>query len=96
MVKQLNDCDEATADIRHQFVAPDPMFQSRRRFSPSEVNAGVKLAWYRGHQAGVHDAYKAIRRAYPEAARAILEKFDMSRDGSMPLRAPGRLRGRSP
>lgn len=86
------DCDEATADIRHQFVAPDPAFQSRRSFSASAAAGGVKLAWYRGHQAGVHDAYLAIRRAHPEAAKAILEEFGMRRDGSFGISEKKRRR----
>lgn len=81
--KRAADCDEATADIRNQFIARDPMFQSRRSFSASAAAGGVKLAWYRGHQGGVHDAYLAIRRKHPGAAAAILEEFGMSRDGSL-------------
>lgn len=79
--KGTADCDESTADIREQFISRDPMFQSRRSFSASAAAGGVKLAWYRGHQGGIHDAYLAIRRKYPEAAKAILEEFGMSRDG---------------
>lgn len=83
--KRAADCDEATADIREQFISRDPMFQSRRSFSASAASGGVKLGWYRGHQAGIHDAYLAIRRKHPEAAKAILEEFGMSRDGSLGL-----------
>jgi hypothetical protein len=43
------------------------------------------LAAYRGHQVGVHDAYKAIRKKYPEAAKYLLQQFRMYPNGDISL-----------
>jgi hypothetical protein len=44
-----------------------------------------ELASLRGHQIGVHDAYKALRRKFPKAAAYLLERFHMTRSGSIIL-----------
>ncbi len=46
---------------------------------------GPALAAHRGWQVGVHDAYKAIRRKYPEAAKAILARYGMDTKGNILL-----------
>lgn len=42
-----------------------------------------ELGWLRGQQSGVHDAYLALRRRYPEAALFLLKKFGMTRAGDL-------------
>lgn len=44
-----------------------------------------ELGYLRGQQGGVHDAYRAIRRKYPEAARFLLKKFKMKPNGDIVL-----------
>jgi hypothetical protein len=39
-------------------------------------------AWHRGHQAGIHDAYLTLKKAYPEAAEELRKAFGMTEDGS--------------
>lgn len=43
------------------------------------------LGGLRGQQIGIYNAYKAIRKDYPEAAAAILERFGMDRKGDISL-----------
>jgi hypothetical protein len=44
-----------------------------------------ELASLRGHQIGVHDAYKALQKKFPEAAAYLLKRFHMTRDGNIKL-----------
>ena len=82
----MSDARKNTADLRHRFVAPDERFQSRRKFSASEASGAIELGWYRGHQSGIHDAYKTLRKKFPKAAAVILKAFEMNRDGSVGIR----------
>lgn len=43
------------------------------------------LAWYRGHQAGIYDAYLTLRKQYPHAAKALIDAFDMNAEGVQTL-----------
>lgn len=67
---------QATKDLRRQL----PIHRTGRGFAESGV---PEVAWFRGHHAGVFDAYCALRHAYPGAARALLVKFSMKPDGSI-------------
>jgi hypothetical protein len=40
------------------------------------------LAWYRGHHAGLHDAYLTLKQQYPEAAEQLRLAFGFSKEGS--------------
>lgn len=69
--------ERCTADIASQIpMRPGPGGKTRRSGAPS-------LAFMRGHQAGVGDAYKAVRKRFPDAAAAILKKFGMNEDGDI-------------
>ena len=47
---------------------------------------GGGLAWHRGKHEGIWESYKFLRKNYPKASRALLDKFKMSaRDGSIRL-----------
>lgn len=58
---------------------PGPRYGLSRRGRDS----GTALGWYRGQQLGWYEAYKAIRKKYPEAAQAILDHFGLNKDGSI-------------
>lgn len=73
---------ECTRDLRRQFVT-HPMLQQRVRFSASTAAGATSLGWYRGHQAGVYDAYRTLKKRYPGAAKALLDAYGMKEDGSM-------------
>lgn len=76
---------ENTADLRRRFVHPHPEFQARMKISGSEASGAIELAWYRGHQAGLYDAYLKLRGPYPAAANRILKVFGMSKDGALSI-----------
>ena len=73
------------ADLHRRWIK-HPLMQDRVAVSPREASGGAELAWYRGHQAGVHDVYKKIRKNYPKAAKALLAAFQMNPDGTLGLR----------
>jgi hypothetical protein len=69
-------------DIRRRFIHRDPSMQKKvRGTSPEEAAGWIELAWRRGQHTGIHDAYRAIRKDYPEAAKALLENFGMRPNG---------------
>lgn len=43
---------------------------------------GKQLAWYRGHHAGIFDAYRTIKTKYQRVAEELRECFGMNKDGS--------------
>ena len=77
--------DEYTRDLRQTFVSPSPRFQSKRRFSAAQASGSITLAAYRGEHNGVFKAYKAIRKQFPEAARVLLNHFNMNTRGDIVL-----------
>jgi hypothetical protein len=77
----MNQAIECTKDLQRHFVG-HPRTQDKKRFSAGEAAGAIELAWYRGHQSGVYDAYKAIKKLHPETAIEILERFRMNEDGS--------------
>ena len=74
--------EECVGDVRRQFISA-PVLQHRMSFSPSQAAGGVSLAWHRGHQAGVHDAYLTLKKDHPRAAFELREAFGMSEDGAI-------------
>jgi hypothetical protein len=40
-----------------------------------------ELTWYRGHHAGIYDAYLTLKTKYPTAAKALLRVYDMDEEG---------------
>jgi hypothetical protein len=72
-------------DLRRRFIHPVPRQQAGIKFSASDAAGCIELAWLRGQQTGIHDAYLAIRREHPEAADFLLERFRMSKDGNYRL-----------
>ena len=44
-------------------------------------NGSAAVGWHRGHQAGVHDSYLTLKKAYPEAAEELRKAFGMTKDG---------------
>lgn len=75
--------EKCLKDLKGQFKSPDPRFQTRRRFSVDTITGSLEIAFLRGYQFGIHDAYKKIRRKYPDAAKKILKSFSMRKDGSI-------------
>lgn len=75
---------ECIPDLKRQFVR-SPQFQSRVRISGSQAAGATELGWHRGHHSGIHDAYLTLRKAYPKAALALLDAFDMDKDGAISL-----------
>ena len=65
-------CREAIADLQ-----PRILRDSR--------DSNVSLAWYRGYDAGIYDAYKKLRRKHPLGAQALLDAFGMNSKGEIGL-----------
>jgi hypothetical protein len=49
---------------------------------PSGRREGKHVAWYRGHQAGIYDAYLTLKKKYPKVAEEFRNAFRMEKDGS--------------
>jgi hypothetical protein len=72
------------SDLRRRFIHPSPMLQKKiRGITPEEAAGWIELAWRRGQHTGIHDAYRAIKKQYPEAAKALLDNFGMDTKGSI-------------
>lgn len=67
--------------LKRQFVHPTPELQKKILSSPAQAEGAVVLAWQRGCYAGTHDAYLTLREAYPEAAQALLDAWNMDEHG---------------
>ena len=72
------------ASIRREFLL-HPHFQDRVRVSAQSVTSNAALVAHRGWQVGIYDAYKALRKDFPIAAKFLLEQHGMSRDGTIRL-----------
>ncbi len=66
----------ATEDLRKEL----PIHRTGTGFAKS---GAPELAWLRGHQAGIYDAYKLLRRKYPDAALSLLTQFSMNPNGTI-------------
>lgn len=67
---------DCTEDIRRKLpVTRGPEGRYIESDSPT-------VAWLRGHDRGVFDAYTVIRKRYPGAARAILRHFKIKENGT--------------
>ncbi len=49
----------------------------------NRAGGNFELAWRRGHQAGIHDAYLTIRERFPQVAAQLIEAYGMSEDGAL-------------
>lgn len=72
-----SDPRDITDQLRKRFYSPDAEIQARKSISPSEAVGSAELAYYRGRDAGIFDAYLTLRQVYPEAANALLKAFNM-------------------
>ena len=75
--------DECIADLRRKFVLHNRIVQSKVRISQSEAAGSTTIGFYRGRQAGIHDAYCTLRNKFPKAAAALLTAYRMDDDGSV-------------
>ncbi len=75
---------EATADIKGP--PPPKGIPSARWRGNKSSGSDASLAWYRGHQAGIHDAFLTIKKRYPRVAKQLREAFGMEENGSIILK----------
>lgn len=62
---------------------PKGMPTSRwRAGAASGRREGKQLAWYRGHHAGIYDAYLTVKTKHPRVAEELLRCHDLNKDGS--------------
>lgn len=48
------------------------------------ANSSTSLAWYRGHQSGIFDAFKALKQlGHPRIAKKLRAQFMMDEDGTI-------------
>jgi len=73
---------EAIADL---VGPPPPRGVPNARWNRKLMGGEPHLAWYRGHQAGVHDAVLTIQKRYPGVAKQLREAFEMREDGAIEL-----------
>ncbi|KKK99333.1 hypothetical protein LCGC14_2633780, partial [marine sediment metagenome] len=71
---------EALADL---IGPPPPPGVPSARWNRKLQGADPHIAWYRGHQAGVHDASLTIEKRYPRVAKQLREAFNMDEEGSI-------------
>ncbi len=84
LVKQIT-ADEGCTGLN---PSPAPPGISQARWSKS-MEAGRRedksVAWYRGHQAGMHDAYLTIKQEHPRIAEKFRKCAGFNKDGSFTL-----------
>ena len=51
----------------------------------SQAIGACEMANRRGNHGGIHDAYLAICKEYPEAAQSLLDKYGMDKEGVITL-----------
>jgi len=71
-------------DLKRQFVR-GPTTQHLVKISASQAAGSTELAWYRGAQSGMFEAYKIIKRSHPKAAKLLLDKTGMNKRGNLVL-----------
>lgn len=64
----------------------DPRLQLKIPVNIAEILGNVSLAFYRGRQVGIHDAYLALAKEHPIIANKILKHFHMNKEGSIGIR----------
>ena len=72
--------EESLRDMRWPQIpgVPQQLLKPHPKESPG-------LAWHRGHQVGVFDAYLTIKDKYPRVAKQLRDAFNMNEDGSITL-----------
>lgn len=81
----LTDGDNCLTDIQPTKPPPGvPMARWRTGF-PAGQREGKFVAWSRGHQAGIYDAYRTLKKKYPRVAEEFRKAFGMEKDGSYRL-----------
>lgn len=82
--RKLAEFEECTADLRHEFIAPSALLQTRRKISPLMAVGAMELSWYRGQIAAQHECYLWLKEnGHAKAAKALLRHLGMSEDGSI-------------
>lgn len=76
--------EKSIGQLLHQFIVT-PELQTKVAISPLLAAGATVTAWYRGGLTGVYDSYLTLRDAYPEAAEALIDAFDMDADGVIVL-----------
>lgn len=77
--------DEGIADIRKRFIRNDPQRQRKVKTSISELLGNAELAWGRGRQCGIHDAYLTLKQKYPKIAEELRKAYNMTKDGAFAI-----------
>jgi len=70
--------------LQRHFVG-HPLTQYKKRFSASDAAGSIELSWRRGEQSGIFQAYKDLRKKFPQAAKYLLEIKKMNKQGDIEL-----------
>lgn len=75
------DPEKAIGNLKRRFVHGNPERQKHVKISPAQATGNIEVAYYRGHSAGVYDAYSTLKKHYPEAAEALRQAYGMDDEG---------------
>lgn len=62
-------------DLRKQFICATQNKQMNLRISAGQALGSMVKAWYRGRMLGKEEAYKIIKKKFPEAAKYLKERI---------------------
>ena len=80
---KVSDARKALKDINPR-PAPKGMPTARwREGEPSGYREDKTLAWYRGHHAGIWDAYLTIKAEHPRVAEKFRKAAGLTKDGAL-------------
>lgn len=79
------DISDAISDISPSKPPPGMPYARWAKGMPAGRREGKQVAWYRGHQAGVYDAYLTVKTRYPRVAEELRKCFGMDKEGSLHL-----------
>lgn len=74
--------NDAVADISPTRPPPGIPMARWAAGMPGGRKEGKQLGWYRGHQAGIYDAYLTLKKKYPRVAEEFRKAFNIEKDGS--------------
>ena len=75
--------DKACANINPRHAPPGVPQARWNAGEPRGCREVKDVAWYRGHQAGLHDAYETIKQEHPRIAEKFRKCAGFNKDGSI-------------
>lgn len=78
-------CEDAIADISPSRPLHGIPMARWADGMPRGRRESKRLPWYRGHHAGIYDAYLTLKKKYPKIAEEFRKAFRMDKDGAYHL-----------